>query len=196
MDAMTFFQQSAGKWRSQRTTHHLAFRRAEAGESAINVSALPADAPEIAALCKLHDIDPALAVGGCCVTWDAAMNWDTETETHEGKTVFALIPDEPTNRNGRLLRDLGYAEIVPVVGYYQMDDRDGLVLTTDYETMSSVERFWFASADVRMRSSTVKRFGGLSTASFCTEVRVNDPEDLQLEATPAKDRPYFSFFGW
>ncbi|NEO00234.1 MAG: phycobiliprotein lyase, partial [Moorea sp. SIO3I7] len=32
MDAMEFFQLSAGNWRSQRTTHHLAFRQAEKGE--------------------------------------------------------------------------------------------------------------------------------------------------------------------
>jgi hypothetical protein len=54
-----------------------------------------------------------------------------------------------------------------------MDQDDGLVMFTDYETMSSVERFWFADANVRLRSSTVKRFGGFSTASFCAETRVD-----------------------
>lgn len=55
-----------------------------------------------------------------------------------------------------------------------MDDEDALVLTTEYETMSSIERFWFASPSIRMRTSTVKRFGGFSTATFCTELRVKD----------------------
>jgi hypothetical protein len=50
-----------------------------------------------------------------------------------------------------------------------MDERDGLLLSTDYETMSSWERFSFAGPDVRLRSSTVE---GLSnTASFCIETR-------------------------
>jgi hypothetical protein len=67
---------------------------------------------------------------------------------------------------------------MPVVGFYHIDDDGGLNLVTDYETMSSVERFWFASPDLRLRSSTVKRFGGFSTASFCTETRIGTDDLL------------------
>jgi hypothetical protein len=55
-----------------------------------------------------------------------------------------------------------------------MDERDGLLLSTDYETMSSWERFSFAGPNVRLRSSTVE---GLSnTASFCIETRCAEDE--------------------
>ncbi|MEM7726085.1 MAG: phycobiliprotein lyase [Cyanobacteria bacterium P01_A01_bin.45] len=173
MDAMAFFRNSAGRWRSQRTTHHLAFKRSEIGESEIVVEDLAADDPEIAELCKMHEIDPALAVGGCRVRWLGTMAWDREDEeNHQGKTVFAIVPDADDPRKGRMLRERGYAEIVPVVGRFHMDEEDGLVLTTEYETMSSIERFWFPSPHQRMRTSTVKRFGGFSTASFCTETRM------------------------
>ncbi|QZZ23240.1 phycobiliprotein lyase [Leptothermofonsia sichuanensis E412] len=177
MDAMEFFRRSAGRWRSQRTTHHLAFKQAEGGNSEIQVEALVADHPEIIALCEFHQINPGLAAGGCRVSWGGSMGWDQEGENHEGNTMFALVPDEGNPRQGRLLRDRGYAEIMPVVGFYHMDDDGGLNLTTEYETMSSVERFWFASPDLRLRSSTVKRFGGFSTASFCTETRIGTGAD-------------------
>lgn len=177
MDAMEFFRRSAGRWRSQRTTHHLAFKQAEGGNSEIQVEALVADHPEIIALCEFHQIDPGLAAGGCRVSWGGSMGWDQEGENHEGNTMFALVPDEGNPRQGRLLRDRGYAEIMPVVGFYHMDDDGGLNLTTEYETMSSVERFWFASPNLRLRSSTVKRFGGFSTASFCTETRIGTGAD-------------------
>ncbi|MFM2304580.1 MAG: hypothetical protein RLZZ135_1992 [Cyanobacteriota bacterium] len=180
---MEFFQHSAGRWRSKRTTHHLAFRRSEMGESEIEVKALDAKDPQVIALCKLHQVDPSLAVGGCYVTWAASMGWDQEGENHEGKTVFALVPDAEDRSRGQLLRDRGYAEIVAVNGQYQIDEDDGLVLTTDYDIMSSIERFWFPSPNVRVRSSTVKRMGGFSTATFCTETRVGT-EDL---ATPTLD---------
>jgi hypothetical protein len=183
MDVMEFFQHSAGRWRSKRTTHHLAFRRSEMGESEIEVKALDAKDPQVIALCELHQVDPSLAVGGCYVTWAASMGWDQEGENHEGKTVFALVPDAEDRSRGQLLRDRGYAEIVAVNGQYQMDEDDGLVLTTDYDIMSSIERFWFPSPNVRVRSSTVKRMGGFSTATFCTETRVGT-EDL---ATPTLD---------
>ena len=205
MDAIEFFQHSAGRWSSKRTTHHLAFKRAEKGESDIVVETLAADDPEIIALCEMHSIDPSLSVGGSRVRWLGTMAWDREgDENHEGKTVFAIVPDSDNPRKGRLLRERGYAEIVPVVGRFEMDDEDGLVLITEYETMSSVERFWFASPDLRMRTSAVKRFGGLSTATFCTEARVDSDADgskVETQASPTTPneiniKEFYSVLGW
>ncbi|WP_323363850.1 phycobiliprotein lyase [Leptothoe sp. PORK10 BA2] len=186
MDVMEFFRRSAGQWHSQRTTHHLPFRRAELGGSNITVEALDQTHEKVIAICELHEIDPALAVGGAYVTWNGAMAWDREgEENHAGTTVFALVPDADSPQKGRLLRERGYAEIVPVVGRYEMDDEDGLILDTEYDTMSSVERFWFVTPDLRMRSSIVKRFGGFNTASFCAETRMVDGQPVAV--TPLGD---------
>lgn len=182
MDAMEFFQLSAGRWRSQRTTHHLPFRRSETGDSEIWVETLSANDPKVVEICELHQVDSSLAIGGAYVKWQGTMAWDrSDDENHEGSTVFALVPDADNPRQGQMLRERGYAEIVPVVGRYHMDDEDGLVLTTDYETMSSIERFWFASPNLRLRTSTVKRFGGFSTASFCTEARMTSTTEPTAE---------------
>lgn len=195
MDVMAFFKRSAGRWKSQRATHHLAFRRAEVGDSNIQVASLTADDPRIQALCELHEIDPGLAVGGSAVEWLGAMSWDREGEgNHEGQTAFAIVPDTDDPFRGRLLRERGYAEIVPVVGRYVMDADDGLVLLTEYDTMSSQERFWFAEGgNVRFRTSVVKRFGGFSTASFCAEVRVLDEPDAAPDAAAPQA---VSMLGW
>ena len=202
-DAVEFFRTSAGKWRSQRATHHLAFRRAEVGESAIEVEALEASRPEVVSVCQLHEIDPTLAAGGCLVKWNGSMAWDRENEeNHEGQTVFALVPDRDAPHQGRLLRDRGYAEIVPVVGRYRMDEDGGLELLTDYESMSSVERFWFAGEGLRMRTSVVRRFGGFNTATFCVECRMGDSDSKETAPTPAgvpsdeKGEEFFSALGW
>ena len=105
MDALKFFQNSSGKWRSQRTTHHLAFRRAEIGDSEIYVEALEADNPKIIEICQMHDVAPALAVGGAFVSWDGSMAWDRNDENHTGTTIFALIPEKDNPREGVLLRE-------------------------------------------------------------------------------------------
>lgn len=205
MDVVEFFQQSAGKWQSQRTTHHLAFKRSEMGESEIQVEALAADHPKITALCEMHQIDPNLAVGGSHVTWQGSMSWDRENEgSHIGETVFALVPDTDNPKQGRLLRERGYAEVMPVVGRYLIDDDGGLVLTTEYETMSSIERFWFASPNFRLRTSTVKRFGGFSTTSFCTESRIEGDSTIaereNANSEPVQQgvasKPFYSLLGW
>lgn len=191
---MQFFQLSAGRWKSARTTHHLAFKRSEFGESEIQVETLTADDPEIINLCQMHDIDPALSIGGSRVRWLGTMAWDREgEENHEGKTVFAIVPDAGNPRAGRLLRERGYAEIVPVVGLFHLDEEDGLVLTTEYETMSSIERFWFNGENLRMRTSTVKRFGGFSTASFCVETRYGDETTLTSSSVEITQP---SLLGW
>ena len=173
-DALQFFQLSCGHWRSQRSSHHLLHRRAEAGGSFIEVVELQARDPQLIAIAQLHRQDPAALVGGCRVRWSGSMAWDKAGEAHEGESVFGLIPSDERGRKGLLLRDRGYAETAPVAGHFAMDAHNALILTTDYETMSSLERFSFAGPNVRLRTSTVE---GLSnTASFCVETRLEGPE--------------------
>ncbi|MFM7086045.1 MAG: phycobiliprotein lyase [Cyanobium sp.] len=184
-DALQFFRLSCGRWRSQRSSHHLLHRRAEAGGSWIEVVELEASDPRLIAIAALHNQDPGRLVGGCRVRWSGSMAWDKAGEAHEGESVFGLIPEDERGRRGLLLRDRGYAETAPVAGHFAMDERDGLILTTAYETMQSLERFSFAGPDVRLRTSTVQ---GLSnTASFCIETRLapsgqNDPSAAAADA--------------
>ncbi|MEG3840542.1 phycobiliprotein lyase [Microcoleus sp. herbarium14] len=198
MDAMEFFQNSAGEWRSQRSTHHLAFRQAEIGDSNIQVTALGADDARVAEICQMHEVEPSRAAGGAFVTWHGTMAWDKDDENHQGSTVFAIVPDPENPRQGLMLRERGYAEIVPVAGRFEMDDEDALLLITEYETMSSIERFWFPNPNVRMRTSSVKRFGGFSTSTFCTEIRVEP--DSGAAKQPAEDKAppseFYSALGW
>jgi hypothetical protein len=195
-DALSFFRLSCGRWRSQRSSHHLLHRRAEAGGSFIEVVELAAADPRLIAIAELHGENPAGLVGGCRVTWNASMAWDKAGEAHEGESVFGLIPTDERGRTGLLLRDRGYAETAPVAGQFAMDERDGLLLTTSYETMNSLERFSFAGPNVRLRTSTVE---GLSnTASFCVETRVlasPEPAAASSSGTPAAGQP-LSPLGW
>lgn len=204
MNALEFFQKSAGRWRSQRTTHHLAFRRAEKGGSEIYVDPLEANDPKVIEICQMHEVDPTTAIGGAYVKWDGTMAWDKDDdENHSGETVFSLVPDDETGRKGKLLRERGYAEIMPVIGQYEIDDEDALVLITEYPSMSSYERFWFPAPNVRMRASTVQRFGGFSTATFCTEELIDEANDTNSEevntgdnSLPSPQPAIASIFGW
>ncbi|MDJ0660488.1 MAG: phycobiliprotein lyase [Crocosphaera sp.] len=196
MDALKFFQNSSGKWRSQRTTHHLAFRRAEIGNSEIYVEALESSNPKIIEICQMHEVDPSLAVGGAFVSWDGSMAWDKEDENHSGNTIFALIPEQDNPREGVLLRERGYAEIVPIAGRYHIDADDALVLITEYDTMSTIERFWFVNPNLRLRTSTVQRFGGFNTATFCAEMRQGDDMSQSEKTNVAPLNVGYSITGW
>jgi hypothetical protein len=201
MEAMDFFQMSEGRWISQRTTHHLAMRRTELGQLEITASVLDATDPKVVEICQMHEVDPARAIGGAAVSWQGSMQWDEEGQTQEGATVLVLVPDSEAAQSGQLLREKGYAETSPVVGHYQVDDQDGLILTTDYSTMSSVERFWFPNATTRIRTSTV--IGLSNTASFCVETRVDVPGESSPASSPesapaaiAIPAAQYSALGW
>lgn len=170
MDIKEFFEQSSGKWFSQRTSHHLAFKQTESGKSNLTIEMLPADAPEVVKLCEQYEIDPASALCGARVAWEGTMEWDEEK--HQGSTVLVPIPDADKPNEGKLLREMGYAEKAPVAGSYVMGDDAALTLITEYETMYSEERLWFASPNLRLRTSILKRFGGFSMASLSSEIRM------------------------
>lgn len=170
MDIKEFFEQSAGKWFSQRTSHHLAFKQAESGKSDIIIEMLSADDPEVIKLCEQYNVDSQQALCGGRVTWDGTMEWDKEK--HQGSTVLVPVPDLDKPNEGQLLREMGYAEKAPVAGRYIMGSDQALTLITEYETMYSEERLWFASPNLRLRTSILKRFGGFSMASLSSEIRM------------------------
>ena len=192
-DALSFFRLSCGRWTSQRSQHHLLHRRAEAGASFIVVEELHKGDARLAEIAERNYENVERIIGGCWVRWSGSMAWDRAGESHEDQTMFGLIPSDDAGRSGLLLRDRGYAEKAPVAGEFRMDDENGLILTTDYEMMSSLERFWFAGPNLRLRTSTVQ---GLSNnASFCMETRMFDTPAPRA-STSSKQTQALAPFGW
>ena len=192
-DALSFFRLSCGRWTSQRSQHHLLHRRAEAGASFIVVEELHKGDARLAEIAERNNESVERIIGGCWVRWSGSMAWDRAGESHEDQTMFGLIPNDDVGRSGLLLRDRGYAEKAPVAGQFRMDEENGLILTTDYEMMSSLERFWFAGPNLRLRTSTVQ---GLSNnASFCMETRMLDTP-APSASTSSKQAPTLAPFGW
>ena len=192
-DALSFFRLSCGRWTSQRSQHHLLHRRAEAGASFIVVEELHKGDARLAEIAERNGESVERIIGGCWVRWSGSMAWDRAGESHEDQTMFGLIPTDDAGRSGLLLRDRGYAEKAPVAGQFRMDAENGLILTTDYEMMSSLERFWFAGPNLRLRTSTVQ---GLSNnASFCMETRQLDDASMP-PAIPSSSAKALAPFGW
>ncbi|BEV36824.1 phycobiliprotein lyase [Synechococcus sp. M16CYN] len=192
-NALSFFRLSCGRWKSQRSQHHLLHRRAEAGSSFIVVEELSKSDERLAEIAKCNGEAVSRLIGGCRVRWSGSMAWDRVGESHQDQTMFGLIPTDDAGRHGLLLRDRGYAEKTPVAGQFHMDDENGLILATNYEMMSSLERFWFAGPNLRLRTSTVQ---GLSNnASFCMETRQLD-KGFEAPIPPSSSASSLAPFGW
>ncbi|MEA5624761.1 phycobiliprotein lyase [Nostoc sp. UHCC 0251] len=169
MNIEEFFQLSAGKWFSHRTSQHLAFNQSENSKSDIIIEALAVDHPEVIKVCQQYKINPSSAFCAAKITWNGTM--DKDQTKHSGSTVLVSVPDANNPGQGKLLREVA-AEKTPVAGHYKFDSDGALVLTTEDETMSSEERLWFASPNLRMRANVLKSFGGFSITSFTSEIRM------------------------
>lgn len=168
MDIKEFFEQSAGKWFSQRTSFHLALNQSESQKSTVIFEMLSTDTPEVVQLCQQHNIEPQQALCAAKITWEE----DQQNFKRQGSTIVVPVPDADKVNQGRLLREMGSAQKNPVAGRYIIGNDQALTLMTDYETMYSEERLWFASPNLRLRTSTIKQADGFSMASLYSEIRM------------------------
>jgi hypothetical protein len=182
MNIVEFFELSAGKWSSMRTSHHPVAQQG-GGKSTIEIALLDKSDPAVVQLCERYKVDPAAALLGAKLTWEGFL--DRETKAQKGSTV--LVPIESENADsGKLLGEIGAAQKTPVSGRYEISEEMGLKLMTESDTIYSEERIWFESQNVRFRHSILKQADGFSMASFCSEVRLGgakpDPEAANAAA--------------
>lgn len=162
MDIIEFFQQSAGKWFSQRTVHNLTSGELKAGKLELSIEILPPEEATVVKLCEKYQTDPNLASLGA-----ARM-------THEGETKATVLvpiinPDNP--QEGKLLQDRGNGGSNNLISRYAIAPDDVLTLITESDTLYAEERLWYLMPNLRLRTSFVKQANGLSIACFYSEIR-------------------------
>ena len=174
MDITQFVKSSIGRWRSQRSAHHLAFSHFEEVRSTIDIVALSSEDPAVIALCKSYEIDPTKANQPFRMIWEGESDWDDdEDETLKGSSILVPIPDPDRPNRGKLLRERGYAETVAAASDYSLTADGTFVLISQYDRAAAEERIWFATPNLRFRVSTIKTSDGkgVVTASFSSEIR-------------------------
>ncbi|CBN55351.1 phycobiliprotein lyase [Kamptonema sp. PCC 6506] len=172
MNIKQFVENSLGRWRSQRSAHHLTFSHFEAVQSVIDIVELSLNDGAVIDLCQSYNIDPTQAVMPFKMSWEGQSDWDENAEV-KGSCILVPIPDPTVPNRGKLLRDQGYAETVAAVGDYQITEDGTFVLLTTYDRAAAEEKIWFANPNLRFRVSLIKTSGGsgVVTASFASEIR-------------------------
>lgn len=173
MTVEEFFEKSLGEWRSQRSSHNLAWTQFEAITSDIEIVEKPTEDKAVKELCANNDVDPGDVVTSIEMSWEAESDWDDDddAEPAEGCVLMSVVKDSPTT--GRLLRSKGYAEEIPAVGTWVMTAEGAFVLKTAYDVAAAEERIWFATPDLRLRVSNIRTSSGrgVITSSFSSEIR-------------------------
>ncbi|OLP19325.1 phycobiliprotein lyase [Leptolyngbya sp. 'hensonii'] len=169
MTMMAFFRKSEGIWFTQRTVHHFDLVGDESGESNLYVQVVAQDDPRVALICEQQGVDPATAQGGASFMWQE--NKETGAPNAEHAAVLVDVPDDETGRSGKLLRNQGYVEKIPVVCRYWFGQDGILTIDTEYDNNQGQERCWFITNDFRVRVSTIRMMNGVYLMTYCSERR-------------------------
>jgi hypothetical protein len=176
MNMMDFFRKSSGKWFIQRVVHHFDLSDDESGESNLIIQTIEPNDPRVAEICRHQQIDPAMAMGGGVFMWQANL-LDREPNP-DYAAVLIDVPDDETKLTGKLIRDRGYAEDIPVISQYWFGVDGVLTIDTEYEQKQGQERCWFLNDDFRIRASNIRTIDGVNLVTYCSERRCIDDEDL------------------
>jgi hypothetical protein len=171
MDIREFFEQSCGKWFSQRTSQHLSFNQSEWGKSDLWIELLPADDQDLIQLCEQENLNLGPTLWGVRVTWEGFVGQDPAKQ--HGKTVLIPVANREDSNQGKMLRKTLSPDAALATGDYLLAE-DVLTMSTNYEGMTAEERLWFASPNLRLRTSVLRRQDSFSSTSFCSEIRLGD----------------------
>jgi hypothetical protein len=177
MTMMDFFRKSEGNWFIQRVVHHFDLLADETGESNLIVQTIEKDDPRVKTVCDRQGVDPGRALGGASFMWQD--NLDDEPPNPDYAAVLIDIPDDESDRAGKLLRNQGYVEKIPVVSRYWFGKDGILTIETEYDNNQGQERSWFITDDFRVRVSTVRMINGVNLMTYCSERRCISSEKLE-----------------
>lgn len=172
MDVKEFFELSAGKWFSQKTSHHLTLKQSEHGKSDLVIGILPCEDPQVIQLCQQAGIDVGSIDIAVKYNWKGTSQWDAQPQNaanQQGETIIIVIPEAPGATQGKLIRS---HQSTPLVATYTFGDDNALNLVTQDEHQRSEERVWFESNNVRVRTIIITQPNGESLASFYSEIRM------------------------
>lgn len=147
-----FFQESVGKWRSERRYYTLESGTTKEIVSAIAIRFLEQGCEELQNLAQLHNL-PASAslICGAEVIWESTDSVTGKKESH-GSTLFGAL--------GHILyRDRGFATSKPVTAEYDFPNPKTLCLRTEYNGSVFEEELKLIGSKYRTRQTIISRAG-------------------------------------
>jgi hypothetical protein len=124
--------------------------------------------PAVVALCQAQGVDAAQVLCAIKTRWDG--NLEPNKGKRTGTALLVALADATAGPNaGKLLRQ---ATDNITQGRFAIGEDEALTLIADGNGLYAEERLWFASPNLRLRTSILKQADGFSTASFCSEIRM------------------------
>ena len=176
MNIEEFFLKSVGEWNSMRSGHSLAFQEFDEVRSKINI--VPSNSIDSRVIKFLKDnLITANSVNKAfLINWEVKSEWGDENQKENSSGESILIPIEISKNEGKIIRSVGYTESVQVVSLYRILDDGTLIINSEYSHICTEERIWFASNNLRSRSSVTRAIDSLAIlqTSYASEIRFTE----------------------
>ncbi|ACK65442.1 conserved hypothetical protein [Rippkaea orientalis PCC 8801] len=175
MTIQEFLELCVGNWFSQRSSYHFEKQQAESHKSELTIEWLDSDHPQVIAWCQHYQIDSTSAIGGKKISWNNSLDWGQPKQI--GSTIIVVIPDPNMPQMGQILRGTNNQN-PPIVGRYSLGSDRALTLQLEENNHCLEERLWFASDNLRLRTSLIKSPHGFSQTAFYSEIRKLPPKEV------------------
>ena len=169
MDINKFLEQTAGNWFSQRTTYKIGKNQVENSKAELSIKILPPNHAQITQLCQQHYLNSNLSLGAIAASWDNSPDWGKPKQ--QGSTMLGLIANEHDSQTGIIFRLIDNSDKQVILGRYVLGNDGALSLILEQENNCVEERIWFASPNLRLRTSIIKNGKDFTTTSFYSEIR-------------------------
>ena len=165
-----FIDNSIGEWKSIRSTHTLAFQEFENTNTKLIISYQNLDSKEVLEIKKKFIFHEDLSFS-IKILWEPNSEWTTENKSQKHQTILIFVPKD--EYSGTLIKDKGYAELIPSSSEYFIDGSKTLNINSEYKATKIEEKIWFLSNNVRSRYSLIKNRinDGILQTSHATEIR-------------------------
>jgi phycoerythrin-associated linker protein len=169
MNIKDFFKMTAGNWFSQRTNYNLVEGKVDSSKAEIVIEYIDQNASEIIELCDQQGIESNPHLSGVKINWDNSPDWGKPKQ--KGFSLILLVPDPERMEQGKSIIMRNQTDRVLTVGRYILGDDRALTLTVEKNNFVAEERQWFASDNLRLRSSLLKTGTGITQTTFYSEIR-------------------------
>ena len=149
MNIEEFFLKSVGEWNSMRSVHSLAFQEFEEIRSKIKIVPSKSNDSRVTKFLKDNLINTNIINKTFLINWEAKSEWGEENQKENSSGESILVPIEVSKTEGKIIRSVGYTQAIQVVSLYKILDDGTLIIYSDYNHISTEERIWFVSNNLR-----------------------------------------------
>ena len=173
MNIEEFFLKSVGEWSSMRSRHSLAFQEFEEIKSRIRIIPAKKNDSRVIKLLKDNLVSAHKCTQAFFISWEAKSDWGEENQKENSSGESILVPIEVSKKEGKIIRSVGYTEAIKVISLYKLLDDGTLIIHSSYNNISTEERIWFISNNLRSRSSVTRAIDSLALlqTSYASEIR-------------------------